>query len=181
MPIPQNTGGPIMGLPSTVDSGTLQISSVGNFEIAANGVAGVLAANNVYLWVFDILVSMTVVSVRCRASGVPTGTVDMGVYDANGNLLDSTGAIATVAGANTNPLLLGNLFLSPGTYQIGLCPSNAVDTYFRLSGAANLTTNPPCRLAIGTGSAGVLPSGTGGSNLATICPAMCLIPLGGLS
>lgn len=141
---------------------------------------GTFTANVVALWAFEVYAPCTATGMRCHGAATATGTVDMGIYDANGNLLGHTGAVALVANSNNSNAFVANVSLSVGRYFMALCPSNSTDTYNRVSSFG--TTNPlmPVLQANNAGTAGVLPNTTGGFVAANASPAMSVILVGGI-
>ena len=91
-------------------------------SLRATGATAVTAGAAYFTWV-NLLVSVTVTQMRVNFSGVPTGNVDMGIYDATGTngqpntLLGHTGAIAAATGLFTQNLL-SNLLLPAGRYWL---------------------------------------------------------------
>jgi len=114
----------------------------------------------------------TVTQMRTGFSGTPTGSVDMGVYDASGtngapnNLLGHTGAIAAATGLFTQNMT-ANLLLAPGRYWLALLDTVA-DSVFTRAGA--LTALFPVMRTSATNLT-VLPStiGTVANNGLIIC------------
>ena len=167
-----------MGYPTTVDTGQVTPWLLGAPEINSAASNGVLAANSVYLYVFELMAPVTVTSMRWRMGATATGTSDLGIYDGNGNLLGHTGASTNTASTlMTVALTGGNLALSPGRYSLALCPSNATDTYFRANNMAQSVAR--CYIATNAGTAGVLPATTGAQTSTTACPVLAGIVSGG--
>lgn len=132
--------------------------TITNPEVVMQGSSFVLVANTVYLYAFELLAPVSVASLRYRAGSTATGTVDLGIYDANGNLLGHTGATNTIA-SGLQSIALTSLSLSPGRYLMALCPSNSTDTYVGQSGLK--LGGGRYFAATNTGTAGVLPAATG--------------------
>lgn len=88
--------------------------------------------------------------------GVSAGNIDMGIFDASGNLLAHTG-ITSVAGFVNLPQtinLVSPLPLSAGRYLFGVWLDNSTDTYFAIPGLnqawanlLNTNVNPTTGLA----------------------------------
>lgn len=106
-----------MGYPSTVDTGQVMPAALYADDIITATSSATLTAGAAYLSACELYASITVTQMRCQLSGTVSGNVDMGIYDANLNLLGHTGAIAAVTGIFTQNLT-SNLFLSPGQYWI---------------------------------------------------------------
>lgn len=149
-----------MAYPPTYDPGQVQPWIIGNEAIAATAASGVLTANQVMLWAFEITSQVTITALRFRTGPTITGVCDVGIYDANGNLLVNTGAAAPAASSVVSRALATPLIIGPGRYYLAFCASLATDTYFRaVNLGANFTRN---YVAVTAGSAGVLPATTGG-------------------
>lgn len=148
--------------------------------LAYNAASGVLVANTVYLLTFELNASTTILSVGYRMGATVTGTTDVGIYDVNGNLLGHSGAITNVANATAKNALTSALSLSPGLYSAALCTSNGTDTYFRVSNTAGESLSRE-RIAVNTGTAGVLPATTGGVTITANAPAIIAVVQGGLT
>ncbi len=158
--------------------------TVSNDAASLTGAATtVLTANVVYLYAFEVMASITVTGCKWHMGTTATGTTDVGVYDANGNLLGHTGAVANVASTNmSNALSGGNLTLAPGQYFLALCPSNSTDTYQAVSATSPKTPTSRNRQGVTGGTAGVLPTTTGGyTDTPAQVPAMALALLNGLT
>lgn len=173
-----------MPYPSTVDANQVQEWMLGSdaLEMGAGGTTGAVTANQVYLVAVEVRGMTTIANMRTHVGTTATGHTDMGIYDANGNLLVHTGAVTNVAStANTNPLIGGNYTLAIGNYYIAFACDNSTDTYSRMG-----TLNVPgalstVRFATNTATSGVLPS-TLGTILAptSAIPVWCAIAVNGL-
>lgn len=99
--------------------------------------AGTLPTAGATFFVGYVLYAQVTISrMRASLSGVPTGNIDMGIYDAtaaNGapnNLLGHTGAIAAATGLFTQNLL-ANVTLPPGQYWLAFLDTVADSVQFR--------------------------------------------------
>lgn len=157
--------------------------TIGTDMVAATMTGGqVLDANGVYLYAFEIAAPITVSKMQYSTESVATGTVDMGLYDANGNLLGHTGAIAnTSADSIMTNALTANLTLAPGRYFAAFCSLNHTDTIDGLASYFQLAVSHRYRRGVTAATAGVLPATTGGTNVTSITPFpnFCLIQAGG--
>ncbi len=157
---------------------------IGSEAAALAGVAtGVLAANAVYLYAFEVQATITVTGARWRIGTAATGTTDIGIYTFAGNFLIDTGAVSNATATNMSANFTANLVLSPGQYFAALCPSNSTDNYLAVQGTSSVAELTRFRLATNSGTSGVLPSTTGGysGTLATKAPAFFISILNGLS
>jgi len=168
MPNPTNTGGGLMGYPSSVDTGLITPWIIPSEENVMQGSSFTLTANTVYLYLLELQGPATIPSMRYRMGATATGTVDLGIYDGSGNLLGHTGAVSTVASGLNTINLISSLNLSPGRYALALCPSNSTDTYIGLTGAK--AGGGRWATATNAGTAGVLPGTTGTILTATVSP-----------
>lgn len=176
MPAPSSTGN-FMGQPSSVDSGGIAPWSIVEEGMAPQGTSHVLTTNQVYLWGFETNVAITIDVLYWKMAATATGTTDIGVYDASGNLLTHSGATANSANANNSVTLTNALSLGPGRYMLGLCPSNGTDTYIDINAAGSgLIRTMGCANA---GTAGVLPATTGALSAAGNTPIMRAHIVGG--
>ncbi len=168
-----------MGYPASIDTGQVQPWMIDMGAFDANSSSGVLAANNVYLYAFELTANVIITGMRWRMAVTVTGTTDMGIYDASGNLLAHTGVQTNVASTVMTANFASPLVLSPGRYYMALCPSNASDTYFRNAalGAGNAITRSYQGATAGT--AGVLPNTTGAITFIQTFPVMAALISGG--
>lgn len=130
-------------------------------ELAAGGTTGAMTANQVYLIALSLHSACVVSAMRTHIGSTATGTTDMGIYDANGNLLTHTGAVANVASTTqTNPF--GSAYALPkGTYFLAFCPSNGTDTFSKIGALNTPGAMSGVRVATNAGTAGVLPATLG--------------------
>jgi hypothetical protein len=172
-----------MGYPTTVDTGQPQpviLQSLGLEAAVATG-SGVLTANIVYLIAVTLTAGVSVSGMRWRVTATATGTTDLGLYDASGNLLVHTGAITNVASTTMTSNFSSNYALSPGNYYLALCPSNSTDTYGTTASLSTPGAVSDLRQATNAGTSGVLPSTTGVIAAPTTrFPLFCGVVVGGL-
>lgn len=156
---------------------------IDNLGIAPAASSHTLTANKGYLWAFELLAPCTITAMRWFMAATVTGTSDAGIYDGSGNLLSHTGAVTNVANVDNSANLLSSLALSPGRYYMALCPSNSTDTYMSISGLQDVATPSLTRVlfTVTNGSAGVLPSTTGGIALSNRIPVLAAVVSGGIA
>ncbi len=77
-------------------------------------------------------------SLRVWFSVSGNGNYDVGVYDANGNLLDHAGPVITAGNAQTRALSKGVLNLAPGGYYLALWVASNTDTALVRNGKNNM-------------------------------------------
>ncbi len=128
-----------------------------NESVTTVGTNVVLVANTVYLVPIEVAGACTCTGIRFRTV-TATGTSDVGIYDANGNLLAHSGAVAN-SGALQTLNLLAPLALAPGRYILAITPSNSTDTY-QINGG-NIAGLVDAYTATNAAVAGVLPNTTG--------------------
>lgn len=118
----------------------------------ANVGAAVLAANKTYLDSLWVPTPVVITSATIGHGSIHAGNLDMGMYDANGNLLGHTGVTAAAAGNQTinftTPLLLAQ-----GLYYQAIWVDNATDTYFVLTNEGPALDN--FLIAVGTNTGGL--------------------------
>jgi hypothetical protein len=95
------------------------------------GASHVLTANNVYLTGIYLPATSVVTGIRFALAATAAGNVDVGIYDANGNLIVNKGSTSISGLANTNPTFsfASPVVLSAGRYLIALTPGAATDTF----------------------------------------------------
>jgi hypothetical protein len=139
------------------------------------GAQGVLATATAYFVPVYSQGPATLTAIRWRTSGTPTGTTDVGVYDANGNLLGHLAApVANVAGVQSATLPTP-INIKQGRYYLAIWASNATDTYAISSQAAQLA---PC---LSVAAASNLPATTSGATDSGKKPYVLGILSGGFS
>lgn len=85
--------------------------------------ATTLTDNTTYLTAIELLAPVTITGFRYRATSA-TGTYDIGIFDANGNLLTHTGVNNVASGVVL--INLGTAYsLSPGRYFLGYWTAGA--------------------------------------------------------
>lgn len=184
MPLPSTVTNN-MGYPTTVDTGQVQPWIIDSIATAAGTTNGALVANTVYLWAFELYVPCTITALRWRMGATATGNADLGIYDANGNLLGHTGSSANTASTDNTANLLASLTLASGRYYLALSPGNSTDTYTRLAtllGGSTVAINRSFSAANGsTGATSpVLPATTGVISPNTTMPVVSGIVSGGI-
>lgn len=130
-------------------------------ELSAGGTTGVMTANQVYLIAVTIHEACSVSGMRAHVGSTATGSCDMGIYDANGNLLVHTGAVVNAASTTMTNAFSANYALSKGVYFLAFCPSNSTDTYSKIGALSTPGAMSGLRVATNAGTAGVLPSTLG--------------------
>ncbi|SRR6266702_3361618 len=140
-----------------------------------------VTANIVYLYAFEVQAPLSVASVRWGMGATATGTTNMGIYTAAGNLVPGSDTTAkTNVASSTNINTYGTaVYLAPGQYYLALACSNATDTYNGKS-LANAYSTSRHRRAANTVSVGALPSTTGAISTTTIALGVAAVPVGGL-
>lgn len=149
--------------------------------LGADGSAasGVLTANVVYLYPFELLAGVTVTGMRWRMFATVTGTTDVGIYDQNGNLLAHTGVQTNLASQVQSANFASALALAPGRYYMALCPSNSTDTYGRVGSLGPNFSIARNYTGATAGTAGVLPASAGAVSTSAAMPVMEAIVSGG--
>lgn len=179
-----------MSYPTTVDTGQVQPWLISNEAVAGPSASHTLTANKVYLYAFETMANITIDAMRWAMAATTTGTTDLGIFDASGNLLAHTGTSTNSANVNISANIakdgagntITSLALAPGRYYTGLCPSNSTDTY---QAAAFFTGTPlidHAMIATNAGTAGVLPATTGAIiNNTTLVPMVSAHIVGGIA
>ena len=150
----------------------------------AAGSGGALATNTSYLAGVTVEAPMTITALSCVATGTPTGHVDLGIYDANGNLLGHTGVQALAAGVNRFTLSAA-MSLAPGRYYLALWIDNGTDAILKASRNLNGSSQGffPAWIGVSTNSGGLLATTAdmGGLTAAASKPYVLGIIAGGWS
>lgn len=110
------------------------------------------AVNTCYFSPIVVYATVTITSMRTQVGTAGNGHLQMGIYDANGNLLASTASAATVTGIMTLALT-SSLSIGPGRYYLALWIDNATDSTFSANG-----TTPGAWPALSGVNAGGLPA-----------------------
>lgn len=144
------------------------------------GSSGVLSANVVYLFAFEIQAPTVVTGGKWRMAVTVTGTTNIGIYTAAGNLVSGSdsGAKTNVTNSDNSFTYVTAITLSPGQYLMALSPSNSTDTYQQRGLTASATTR--YRTASNALSGGALPGVTGALTLPSLFPAFSLTIQGGI-
>src|SRR5581483_9813315 len=140
MPQPSTVGGGLMGYPTSVDSGPTQPWFIGEIGDLANCTANTRTANGCYFQQILVRDNVVLTGFRYQFGTGGNGNCQLGIYDANGNLLAASAVAATATGVMTFNLS-SSLALSPGRYSFGFWISNATDTTFSIS-ATNASALP---------------------------------------
>lgn len=107
--------------------------AVGDLADLTQDQANNRTANNCYFSPIVLYSTVTINSMRTQIGTAGNGHIQMGIYDANGNLLASTASAATVTGIMTLNLT-SSLTIGPGRYYLALWIDNATDTTFSANG-----------------------------------------------
>ncbi len=143
---------------------------------------GTMSAGSAMFYLLTVNATVTLTQMRTWFGGTPTGSYDMGIYDATGtngapnNLLRHTGANAAAAGMQTQNLT-SNLTISPGNYWIAMLDTVADTVSIRNGNAAGLT--PLCKTS--ATNLTVLPSVAGTVVDNTACILISALTLNGYS
>lgn len=153
----------------------------------AVGVAGaltiLLTANQVYLYLFEVPVPMTILGVKWRMGATTTGHTNMGIYTYAGNLVSGsdTGAQLNVANNSQSFTYASAIKLPIGSYYIALACDNATDTYEGITAPTGGSIISRHRAATNVLAAGALPATTGAILTAgTKVPGVALQVSGGI-
>lgn len=151
-------------------------------SLLAGGASGVLTANTVYVLAVQIQsgLILAIPAMTWKTTATTTGTTDAGIYDANGNQLSHTGAIANVATSNMRSNLLIAQKLPSGKYYLAMTPSNSTDTYTRVTNFGTVNAIAACYTAANAGTAGVLPATLGALTVTAIMPVIGAAITGGI-
>lgn len=153
--------------------------------ITAGGAAQTMVINNVYLYAFELAVSVTFTGAKWRCSGTAVGSTDIGIYTFAGTLLGNIGGTNNVTSTSMSANFATAITCAPGQYFMALTNSTA-EHLFGITGFANTAVLSRCRLAVntstGTGVSLALPSTTGGyTDSPGVFPAFALTVSGGLT
>lgn len=118
-----------MGYPATVDTGQVQPFALFAEDIQDGGLSAGFAAGAIFIVGIVLTANVVITGMKCKM-GTATGNIDMGIYDANFNLLVSKGATAAVA-SSVNTLTFANpISLAPGRYWLAWIDTVGTDTVY---------------------------------------------------
>lgn len=144
---------------------------VGDLADITQDQANLRTANNCYFSPIIIQTTVTVTAMRTQIGTAGNGQIQMGIYDASGNLLASSAKATTTTGIMTlafsTPLTIG-----PGRYYLALWIDNAVDTTYSANG-----TTPGAWPALNGTNAGGLPAQMATSNPTNFHRRLALLAL----
>lgn len=129
----------------------------------AGGLTVTLTANQVYLYLFETPVPLTITGVKWRMGVTTTGHTNMGIYTYAGNLVagSDTGAQTNTASTSMSFTYGSAITLAPGSYFIALACDNATDTYEGITAPTGGAILARTRAATNVLAAGALPATTG--------------------
>ena len=149
----------------------------------SGSVSATLTANRVYLYAFELQVSVTVLKARYRTGATTTGACNMAIYTFAGNLVagTDTGAQTNVASTTTD-FTYTAFNLGPGQFYLALACNNGTDTILATNLAGSLSAPSHERYAANALAAGAMPSTLGAiTNNPDRCPGVALLLSGGLT
>jgi hypothetical protein len=176
-----------MSYPSTVDAGGVSPAIIATEASSLAGLATTtLAANTIYLYAFELLVTTTFSGAKWRTGSTQTGSADVGIYSSSGTLLANCGGVTGAASTSVSQAFSGgNITLGPGLYYAAFTSANGTDTYVGINApvaggliesryrvAANTSSGTPVALNAATG--------TINNPSSTKMPAFSLTVVGGL-
>jgi hypothetical protein len=126
-----------------------------------------------------VQVPVVATGMRYRGGGTPTGNVQFGIYDVNGNILGSTPQTAALTGDNTVNFSSNIQIATIGQYYLAMWTSLGADNFFRLAGFDKLL--PALELSAAQPSG--LPASfnpVSGISASPHCPAILAIIQGGM-
>jgi len=98
-------------------------------DLQQGGLSSGFAAGAIFIVGIVLLVPTTITAMECRM-GTATGNIDMGIYDANFNLLVSKGATAAVATSVNTLTFASPITLPPGRYWLAWVDTVGTDTVY---------------------------------------------------
>lgn len=153
---------------------------------AAGGVACVLNASPgsvPYLYAFEVSGnSLTIHQVRFRIGATATGSTNMAIYTAAGNLVSGsdTGALSNSQNTTVTQAYATDITLFPGAYWIAIACTNTTDTYGGITGITARIAGTRHRIGTNVLAAGAMPATLGTITTAANAPFVALIPTGSL-
>jgi len=155
---------------------------IDNEAASYTGNTSALTANTIYLWAFELSVPVIIVGMRWRNAATATGSTNMGIYTAAGNLVagSDTGAVANAVNTTKTFTYGSPVVLQPGQYFLAISCNNGTDTFNALT--PGFTDASRARRATNTLATGALPATTGAIVVLTsFAPAMAALVSGGLA
>lgn len=140
-------------------------------------------ANSTYLHDIYVTAPNVITAFSIAHGAVSAGNLDLGIYDANGNLLTHTGVTPVTAINTLQKINLPvALPIGPGVYFLGFWLDNGTDTYFARQNLNPLGAWGNIRGSANTNAGGLLSSfsAMGGTNLITTCVPFIANVQGGL-
>jgi hypothetical protein len=149
-PILRNTDRFILS-PATPDSVGAILSGMG----FGSALGTYPSANAAFYMPVSVHGKITVVKMFIENGATASGTVDVGIYDAGGARLVSSGSTAQTGTAAIQEFDITDTTLSPGLYYLAIAMDNTTGTLLRWSTSSALTK---CMGIVGQASAFPLPS-----------------------
>lgn len=167
-----------MPYPTTVDTGQVPLWILEDSGVTGGSAGGALGASQqISVLLYEMQGNATAKDMRYRA-GVGTGTVQLGIYDVNGNLLGNTATVATTVSASYQIVALAaNVPMSPGRYYFAIWQSLNTDTFFRVTGQINALKG---QILSGTFAGGLPATITLGNLSNAVAPSLAVGVVGGL-
>lgn len=113
-------------------------------------------ANLAYFTPFTVYSTITVTKMFVENGSTTSGNLDVGIYDAGGTKLVSSGTVAQTGASSTQEIDITDTTLRPGLYYLAFAADNGTGSYMRW-GTSN-TVNPRTFGVLSQASACPLPA-----------------------
>lgn len=130
--------------------------------------------NQAWFYPFRLYETATVVKLSLVIGATAAGNIDIGVYDAQGNLLVSSGSTAQGSTSTLQSIDVTDTTLQPGTYWMAVMGSDATGTWFARLAADELLVPYAYALQQTTGGFGLPNPATMSRSSATTMPLIAM-------
>ncbi len=152
---------------------------IDNEAACLTGASNAASVNIVYLYAFELLLPVSIVSMRYRCTATALGNTNTGIYTFAGNVVADTGPQANTANTTKTIVYGSPIALVAGRYFLALA-CDAADTFQAIS--PTVTDASRAKRATNVLAAGALPLTTGVIVANTsFVPCMAALVSGGLT
>jgi hypothetical protein len=153
-------------------------ATLGNYTssiVLSGGLSGTFSDELIYYYPFAVHEACIAVKMSYLVGGTAAGTVDLGIYDAQFNLIISTGLTAQGTINVLQELDITDTLLQPGFYYMAIKCTDGTGTHFRDNAADELTLSLVPSLVETGGAGAALPSAGAPGSAADSAPLFILM------